>query len=231
MFDVLKQVQQLNNKIIHPILLLNGFKENKLTYTKENSEITQIINIQKGNKWTYQGIERIIFTINIGIYNADIFAESKSEIPPKFPKEYHCFLRCRIGQLTNESDKWFEITSESDINKINSDVIYAINKIVLPCLGKINSLKDAQSIYDDNKSIIMSNDEVDQTILLIKVNRKNEAEILLNKLYNKSLLPIIYRENKINKNGKKVEIEHKIINADFQKKILQIAENNGILIK
>ena len=121
--------------MIHQDLLKSrGFKKDGQNFrliVKNNSLYTgYIINFQKS---AYNNRSELRFAVNIGKIN------SNSRINEKF-KEYECLPaknRERLAVIVPQYgfDKWWSITSDTDITEIRYEMIDLINNIAFPWFG------------------------------------------------------------------------------------------------
>lgn len=122
----------------------NDFKKRGYHFFKSNGEIGYCVNLQN-DKWN--NAEEIRFTLNLGIFTDSFWLEhydyNGSGIAPYFPKVYDCAVRERIGSLlpTNE-DRWYNITSDSDVMKLWDDIEHDLTDYVMPFFARYNTESD-----------------------------------------------------------------------------------------
>lgn len=128
------------------------FKKRGNHFFKSNGEIGYCVNIQN-DKWN--NAVQIQFTLNLGIYTERFWLEhydfKHTGVAPSFPKEYECTVRERIGNImpTNE-DRWYCITSDTDVMKLWADIEHDLTDYVMPFLARYNTESDIvpnQCIY------------------------------------------------------------------------------------
>jgi hypothetical protein len=114
---------------ISPLMKTNGFLKNGKTWTKQNSDVTYVVNIQS-NKWNVSGKPVEVF-INYGIYSPERYMKQfKSSPLPRHPKEYDCYIRERLINSNDSSETW---TISIDKQGSNQDVMLdAINSTIFP---------------------------------------------------------------------------------------------------
>lgn len=130
----------------------NDFKKRGNHFFKSNGEIGYCVNIQN-DKWN--DANKIRFTLNVGIFTGAFGLECEdfknSGIIPTFPKEYECAIRERIGDLlTVKEDKWYCITSNTDVMKLWNEIERDLNEYILPFFARYNTESDVipnQFIY------------------------------------------------------------------------------------
>ena len=130
----------------------NDFKKRGNHFYKSNGSIGYCMNIQN-DKWN--DANQIRFTLNVGIFTEAFWLECEdfknSGIIPTFPKEYECAIRERIGNLLPvKEDKWYCITSGTDVMKLWSEIEHDLNEYILPFFACYNTESDVipnQFIY------------------------------------------------------------------------------------
>ncbi len=130
----------------------DDFKKRGNHFFKRNGEIGYCVNIQN-DKWN--DAMHIRFTLNLGIYTERFWLECEdfknTGIIPTFPKEYECAIRKRIGNLLPvKEDKWYCITSGTDVMKLWSKIERDLTEYILPFFARYNTASDVipnQFIY------------------------------------------------------------------------------------
>ena len=130
----------------------NDFKKLGFHFFKSNGSIGYCVNIQN-DKWN--DANQIRFTLNVGIYTEAFWLECEdfknTGMIPTFPKEYDCAIRYRIGDLlTVKEDKWYCITSGTDVVKLWSDIEHDLTEYIMPFFIRYNTESDVipnQFIY------------------------------------------------------------------------------------
>ena len=130
----------------------NDFKKRGNHFFRSNGSIGYCVNIQN-DKWN--NANQIRFTLNVGIFTGGFWLEHEdykhTGIVPSFPKEYECAIRERIGGLlTVKEDKWYCITSGSDVVKLWSDIEHDLTEYIIPFFIRYNTESDVipnQFIY------------------------------------------------------------------------------------
>ncbi len=124
----------------HKILKPRGFKKKNRNFYKAVNDIGYVLNIQSSK---YNTKDHIEFTINNGIFspaywNGQYNYQGKAN-PPDFPSEPNCALRKRIGDLTEGTDIWYEITPETDEVELILEMISGVKNHILPFFDAIDS--------------------------------------------------------------------------------------------
>lgn len=130
MQDLAKSLSSIISKTISPLLREQGFKRQGQNFFCDLGEIGQAFNVQK-NKWNSK--EACSFTFNLGLIHYQIHKEAGHIALPKFPKEYHCDIRLRIGRLKEyERDFWYEMHQGSSMTNISNLIHRDMVNYVLP---------------------------------------------------------------------------------------------------
>ena len=126
-----EKFKSLLSTIHQDLLKSRGFKKDGQNFrliVENNSLYTgYIINFQKS---AYNDRSELRFAVNIGKIN------SNSRINEKF-KEYECLPTERLAVIVPQYgfDKWWSITSDTDITEIRYEMIDLINNIAFPWFG------------------------------------------------------------------------------------------------
>jgi len=123
----------------HATLKPLGFKKRGNNFYKQGHGIGHIINLQKS---TYYSKDHIHFTINTAVFLPEywaVFYNYFGKPVPDYPTEPECILRQRIGELRNENDKWFDITSETDEDQMIQEMKTNLDQYILPHFGSVLS--------------------------------------------------------------------------------------------
>ena len=129
-----EKFKSLLSTIHQDLLKSRGFKKDgqnfRLIVENNNLYTGYIINFQKS---AYNDRSELRFAVNIGKFN------SNSRINEKF-KEYECLptKNCeRLAVIVPQYgfDKWWSITSDTDITDIRYEMIDLINNIAFPWFG------------------------------------------------------------------------------------------------
>jgi hypothetical protein len=126
-----EKFKSLLSTIHQDLLKSRGFKKDGQNFrliVENNSLYTgYIINFQKS---AYNDRSELRFAVNIGKIN------SNSRINEKF-KEYETKNRERLAVIVPQYgfDKWWSITSDTDITEIRYEMIDLINNIAFPWFG------------------------------------------------------------------------------------------------
>lgn len=121
----------------HEILKPLGFRKKGNNFYSQKDGIGHMINIQKS---IYNAKHHIHFTINASVFLPEFWSVCYNYFNrpvPDFPTEPECILRKRIGELRDESDKWYEVTDDSDPAELSEEMKKNVTEYILPHFGRV----------------------------------------------------------------------------------------------
>jgi hypothetical protein len=130
-------------------LRLDGYHRQGNTWYQRGDGWIRVVNVQasQSNMGT-----KGKFTVNLGVY-FDKVADVLGHPNDKFPKEFECHLRIRIGLLLPEHrDKWWEFDENTDLAIIASELRQAWSKYGKVWLEKYCSLEAARAYEVEHKN-------------------------------------------------------------------------------
>ncbi len=114
---------------LHSILKPEGFKKQRLTWNKRETDRVSVLQVQKSS-WAEP--HEAIFTLNLGVCFLDVHRLCWGSAPPKFVNDVRCCPKFRIGTVIDPSPKeaydiWWETDRkngfEATINDVRSKVV------------------------------------------------------------------------------------------------------------
>ena len=175
-----KKFDHLVSKIIWPEFKKDGYKKsgNNFRYF-DDSGFGKIVNFQKS---MYGNKNDIRFTVNIGVYLSDYeFYHSRTQSGNKFT-EVKCAIRKRIGDLLNTRDKWYELTEETNTNRLYREIGNDFSGAVIPFLNRIQSKEDTIDLLAENSNY----SPLTQIETLYHNGRQEQAFAVLDKEYGRA---------------------------------------------
>jgi hypothetical protein len=132
---------------IHPKLKTVGFRKERHTFNRESEPgLIHVVNFQMGpyepgpnyefppykvNVYGY-------FTVNLGVFISEVYEQTMPKAMPRFPKEYQCEIRARLGELMPEGEGgWWTLKAETRL--LASTIWEAIEEYGLPFLDRFPS--------------------------------------------------------------------------------------------
>ncbi|GLC31180.1 DUF4304 domain-containing protein [Clostridium omnivorum] len=137
-------LDEIIKETITPELKKSGFKKLARNYYKGFEHFGLCFNIQSSH---YNYEEEIKFTFNTGIFVPDLYVIYYNCELPKFPKEYECFNRRRIGELMNSSDYWYTISANTNFEALKNQIKAHFDEFIHPYFLKFNKDKDIIDLY------------------------------------------------------------------------------------
>ncbi len=173
-------------KFVHQILKPLKFKKKQNNFYRQLDEVGQVINFQKSSFYSKNDIH---FTINIGIFEPKFWSSSKAKEIPKFPKEYECFLRLRIGKLKSDRDIWYDVNQEDELeNTIKSD----LNDFILPFFEKLNSIEKLIEFITNNHGFAHNSEKMKFLVAHNELGKAKELyTVLLKTTTNENFLKML----------------------------------------
>ena len=138
---------------ISPMLKGYGFRKNGLTWNRNRSEMTDVLNLQISKGSNEQSVE---FTINCGLFCPPVWEIVWATPVPKRVKEDHCFPRGRINSFLSSCDKmpldlWWTVKSASCGRDISQEVRKTIEGVYLPKTELLNTIDNIWSFVEPMK--------------------------------------------------------------------------------
>ena len=131
-----------------------GFRKKGNNFYLYKNGVGHIINIQKSSHYSK---DHINFTINTAIFLPEFWTAyyNYSNKPvPSFPTESECVLRMRIGNLKNEKDTWYDVTSDTDEEQMIQEMKANLTEYILPHFGKVLSRDMLVDVIDSKRSVV-----------------------------------------------------------------------------
>lgn len=115
-----------------------GFKKKGNNFYSQKVGIGHIVNLQKSTQYSKNHIH---FTINTAVFLPEFWSDYNyfNKPVPDYPTELECILRQRIGDLRNENDKWYDITSDTIEEEMIKEMKTNLNQYILPHFSRILS--------------------------------------------------------------------------------------------
>jgi hypothetical protein len=145
-FSAQEVIDSLIIKTIDPVLKAAGYRKRIHTWHLKFDEIFRVCNLQL-NKWNTSS--EATFTVNLGVFHPDFNHQRNSPLKPvDVPKEYHCNVRIRIGQvMPGQTDHWWNIAKTHDNNKVAVDLLGNLERFALPWLDSFTTLHDMHAWF------------------------------------------------------------------------------------
>jgi hypothetical protein len=179
-----KRLDEIIKAIITPVLKELGFKKSSRNYYKELVHFGLCFNVQSS---IYNDEKEIKFTFNTGIFIPELYEAFFNYDIPKFPKEYECFNRKRIGELMNTSDYWYTISENTNLENLMGLIKNHIYSFVVPYFQSFNKDKDIIDLYNSRADFKVPYDFAILIGFMILYGDKGEGEKLLREHYSNNV--------------------------------------------
>lgn len=129
-------LKDLIQKHVAPLLQQYGFKKKELVWNRLNGRIVQVVDFQLSRFCSNNEED---FTINLGVFDPQVWKKCWAKEPPKFIKEEDCFPRVRIGQLLNgfseeSTDRWWSCSEKTNEDELGREIESLLEDKCLPFL-------------------------------------------------------------------------------------------------
>jgi hypothetical protein len=205
---------------IHSNLKILGFIKQSTNFIRRLNDFIQIVNVQK-SQWNTN--EETRFVLNIGFYNSEFHRELTQLPEPKNPKEYDCFVRFRLNQITHHTDYWYSIIENQSYietkNNVHSDIITKL----IPFLEANRSFEKLYNYVLEEEWLKNQVGPYTIAYLHLKKGRTKKALDMLKNLYNEASKPrevVLTTSYPDGRQEKKVSIEGP--RKDFMNRIKEI---------
>lgn len=149
-------LKNLAKKNVAPLLKKHGFKKKDLTWNKSIDGFVQVIDFQRSR---FNSVDEDNFTINLGVFDLQVWQTCWMKQPPKFINEEDCFPRVRIGQLLSRfsedvTDHWWICNAETNEESLGQEITDLLES---KCIPFLDGLLSRHSIIDFFSSKTVSN--------------------------------------------------------------------------
>ena len=214
-------------EIIAPIFKELGFRKNANNFYRDLNSIGQVFNVQQ-SQWNSKDDKTFVF--NLGLIDKEINKEVYEREFPKFPKEYDCDIRLRLGLLMNKGDRWYDLNKRIDLEKLKIQVKTEIEKYALPFYEKYKDPKNWIEFFDWKYEPLTG--PIAKYLILEKYGEKKIADKFWNEHYNEALIPKSQVSEIHTKNGHVIRDESApTVNKKWIETIEEFAKKKNIELK
>lgn len=177
-------LKNLIKKHVAPLLKQNGFKKKDLTWNKSKDGVVQVVDFQLSR---FSSDEEEDFTINLGVFDPQLWKKCWGKEPPKFIKEEDCFPRIRIGQLLNQSsekstDHWWTCSANTNESELSKEIQGLLEKKCLPFLDDMLDQHEVVLFYSSNSEHLMPIERIYLAIIKNSVGDVHSSDELLSEV-------------------------------------------------
>lgn len=105
-----------------------GFRRKKATWNRERGPLVQVIDIQ-----SRKGGDAV--TMNAGVLSRPIYFSCWGHDAEAFIEEPFCTIRTRVGQLLDNKDRWWDVSSAG----VAEEMVGCLETQILPFLERMGS--------------------------------------------------------------------------------------------
>ena len=182
--NVTERIDAIEAKVYAELKPLGFRKHGRTLHRFVDGDISQVINFQCGQAYRE---ETHLMWVNIGIRVPECFLRSFSADEPqkKYYRECECTIRSRLGTIKKSKVTTYNLRKNND--KITEDILYQINKYVLPAFEVLNS---REAILRERRNYPHFDTRYDRVILLEeamiygKMGDMENAITVFNQYYN-----------------------------------------------
>ncbi|MEQ5777143.1 DUF4304 domain-containing protein [Thalassospira sp. NFXS8] len=165
---------------VTPLLKQHGFKKKGLTWNKSNDGFVQVVNFQLSR---FNSDVEKDFTINIGVFNSQVWKKCWGKEPPKVIKEEDCFPRMRVGRLLNKpTDHWWTYDANTNDSGIGKEIKGILGEKCLPFLNAMLDQNEVFRFYSVHTECLMLIEKVYLAIIKHDVGDVRYSEELLSEI-------------------------------------------------
>lgn len=174
----------LMKKHVAPLLKQRGFKKKDLTWNKSKDGVVQVVDFQLSR---FSGDGEEDFTINLGVFDPQVWKKCWGKEPPKFIKEEDCFPRIRIGQLLNKSSKestdhWWTCSANNNESELFKEIQGFLEEKCLPFLNDMVNQHEVVQFYSSNSEHLMPIEKIYLAIIKNSVGDVHSSDELLSEV-------------------------------------------------
>lgn len=150
MSEIYKKIDEVIKLGLASFMKSEGFKKSARNWHKQEGDNWLVVNVQSSSGNI--GAEGA-FTINLGVYNAEISSlAGKAPLTGK-PKEYEATVRERVGVLAHGVDHWWKIEKESELSHIAQEVVDEMKNYGVPWLNTHQSVSAIAESLEQQPSL------------------------------------------------------------------------------
>lgn len=167
-----------------PLLRQHGFKKKDLTWNRPKDGIVQVVDFQL-SRFSSEGEDD--FTINLGVFDSQVWKQCWAKEPPKFIKEEDCFPRIRIGYLLNgfskeSTDHWWACGAEINESELGNEIVGLIERKCLPFLEDMSDRRSVIEFYSAGSDDLMPVEKIYLAIIKNSIGDADSSNKLLNEV-------------------------------------------------
>lgn len=165
---------------VTPLLKQHGFKKKDLTWNKSKDGVVQVVDFQLSR---FSSDEEEDFTINLGVFDPQVWKKCWGKKPPKFIKEEDCFPRMRVSQLLNKStDYWWAYDANTNDSELGKEIEELLEGKCLPFLNRMLDQNEVVNFYSSDTEHLMPIEKIYLAIIKNDVGDAYSSDELLSEV-------------------------------------------------
>lgn len=165
-----KLIDRVVSADLAPFLRSIGYKKSGRTFRAKADPFVRVINVQ-ASQWN-RGTEAR-FTVNLGIYSQVIEESFRPSSNLVEPKEYHCVLRKRIGELMpGNQDTWWNSEPLEKFESLAPSLRHAVEAYAMPWFERINSFETLRIELEGQATLELA-------CVLLLLGKRSEAQLCI----------------------------------------------------
>jgi Domain of unknown function (DUF4304) len=155
-----------------------GFVRKNATWNRKQGQRVEVIDIQNSK-------DGETVTMNIGVLDRDIYTVCWGRASTPFVEEPSCTIRCRIGQLIDNKDRWWSVDSATTVE----EMVECLKANALPFLNRMQSLEEMRDWLAPSGVVTTKYppDSINFAVILSRLNETRRACSILSELGIKAL--------------------------------------------
>lgn len=180
MSEIAQSIDEIIKLGLADFLKTQGYKKSGRNWHKPIQNNWLIVNVQasSGNIGS-----KGKFTINLGVYHAEIATLAGQASIDGKPKEYDSTVRERIGILAYGQDRWWVVDSTSNLEEIAAEVVEKMSSFGIPWLNShieasqiSAALKDTPSLHAVCAALVAGNKSEAEQRLVAAIQARPAAK-------------------------------------------------------
>jgi len=150
MSEIAQSIDEVIKLGLADILKANGYKKTGRNWHKPIRNNWLIVNVQ-ASSGNIGGEGK--FTINLGVYQAEIAALAGDSPINGKPKEYESTISERLGILAYGRDHWWLVNRASSLKEIAADVVEKMGSFGIPWLNSHSEASQISAALENSPSL------------------------------------------------------------------------------
>lgn len=182
--DYKKEFESIIKEVIAPTFKDLGFRKSGNNFFRDLGAVGQVFNVQQ-SQFNFKDDKTFVF--NIGLIDKEINCLIYDRELPKFPKEYDCDIRLRLGHIMIRGDSWYNLNKKTNLAKLKQQITEDINDYAIPFFEKNKNPEKWIDFFSGADEPLTT--PKGKYLIIEKYGNKAMADNFWNTLYNDALVP------------------------------------------